>query len=582
LYKDGAWVLDFIDTSSTPVYTGGGVGLYYSSGGSFDNFSVICTPSTVAPPTFSPDGSYITGPTAITISSVTEGASIYYTTDGTLPATSQTGSTLLYTEPGVIVNPETTLKAIAVADGCKSGITSMTYAVSGRFSMGWYAMHLTDWNLPLGMTPLDESQTHGFDYVMPYFAFSSGDSAVLSYLDSALARGVKVLIDLHPAEIPEVQRRVNLVKDHAAVYGYYLEDEPEVRDISAQTVIDKYNAVKAKDDNPNHPVVLTFYKPLAEAQDYLPAADIVARELYTVSRISQVQNDVTIAMNAGKKYIALPGAYQESGHTMPSASQMRYMILGSIAGGADGIMPFIFEGTPSSDQSDVPAAGWRDAIVYPTTDLLPSIAPLLSKGSSGLTSSSTNAQANGITWVFKGTSNDAVLVAANNSSSSRSAIDFSVDGVNHPVTSVSVVGESRTVTMNSTGQITDSFTGYGSHIYKFTAATSGDANTDGKVDVGDLGILAANYGKTSGATWDLGDFNGDGAVDVGDLGILAANYGSSGSGFEADYAKVFFGTADGASAEDDEETTNSLCSSLGLSLIAGLAMLGLMIVKLDE
>jgi uncharacterized protein (DUF2141 family) len=107
----------------------------------------------------------------------------------------------------------------------------------------------------------------------------------------------------------------------------------------------------------------------------------------------------------------------------------------------------------------------------------------------------------------------------------------------------------------------------------------GDANADSKVDVGDLGILAANYGMTEGATWDLGDFNGDGKVDVGDLGILAANYGrgsSSASNFDADYAKVF------GTEADEEETESTLCSSLGLSLIAGLSLMGLMLVKLDE
>lgn len=58
------------------------------------------------------------------------------------------------------------------------------------------------------------------------------------------------------------------------------------------------------------------------------------------------------------------------------------------------------------------------------------------------------------------------------------------------------------------------------------AAIPGDANNDGMVDVGDLGILAGNYGMQSGATWAQGDFNNDGAVDVGDLGILAGNYGT--------------------------------------------------------
>jgi hypothetical protein len=109
----------------------------------------------------------------------------------------------------------------------------------------------------------------------------------------------------------------------------------------------------------------------------------------------------------------------------------------------------------------------------------------------------------------------------------------------------------------------------------------GDANGDGMVDVGDLGILAANYGGT-GKSWAEGDFNGDGLVDVGDLGILAANYGtgnSNAANFDADYAKVF-GTA--TEEDDAEDTTSSLCSSFGLSLIAGIALMGLLMVKLEE
>lgn len=113
-----------------------------------------------------------------------------------------------------------------------------------------------------------------------------------------------------------------------------------------------------------------------------------------------------------------------------------------------------------------------------------------------------------------------------------------------------------------------------------TAAIPGDANGDGAVDVGDLGILAANYGTTSGATPREGDFNGDGAVDVGDLGILAANYGTQASGssdYNTDYAKVF-----GATANQEEETASSVCSSMGLPMVAGLMLLGLMMVKLED
>ena len=52
----------------------------------------------------------------------------------------------------------------------------------------------------------------------------------------------------------------------------------------------------------------------------------------------------------------------------------------------------------------------------------------------------------------------------------------------------------------------------------------GDANGDGKVDINDLTIVQANYGKTTGMTWQTGDFNGDGKVDINDLTIIQTNY----------------------------------------------------------
>jgi hypothetical protein len=119
--------------------------------------------------------------------------------------------------------------------------------------------------------------------------------------------------------------------------------------------------------------------------------------------------------------------------------------------------------------------------------------------------------------------------------------------------------------------------------YKLSAAPAipGDANIDGMVDVGDLGILAANYGG-SGKTWTQGDFNGDTFVDVGDLGILAAHYGEGVPNlatvdFNADYAKAF-----GTTVTDDQTQTtdasSSICSALGLPLVGGLMLTSLMLL----
>lgn len=53
---------------------------------------------------------------------------------------------------------------------------------------------------------------------------------------------------------------------------------------------------------------------------------------------------------------------------------------------------------------------------------------------------------------------------------------------------------------------------------------SGDANLDGQVDIGDLGLLSGSWQQPSGRSWFDGDFTFDGAVDIGDLGLLSGNW----------------------------------------------------------
>jgi hypothetical protein len=88
--------------------------------------------------------------------------------------------------------------------------------------------------------------------------------------------------------------------------------------------------------------------------------------------------------------------------------------------------------------------------------------------------------------------------------------------------------------------------------------------------------------------WSLGDFNNDGSIDVGDLGILAANYGTGSSGvctFNMDYAKVF-GSESSLTAVTDVLTDNDqdreLCSNLGLPFLIGLALMGMMLIRFGK
>jgi hypothetical protein len=54
----------------------------------------------------------------------------------------------------------------------------------------------------------------------------------------------------------------------------------------------------------------------------------------------------------------------------------------------------------------------------------------------------------------------------------------------------------------------------------------GDANHDGRVNLADFNILAANFGQ-SNRTFSQGDFNYDGTVNLSDFNLLAGRFGQA-------------------------------------------------------
>ena len=82
---------------------------------------------TVATPEFSVASGAVNSGTEVTISCATDGAKIYYTTDGTEPTASSTEYTA-----AISVTPPMTLKAIAVKDGMNnSAVASASYTIKG-------------------------------------------------------------------------------------------------------------------------------------------------------------------------------------------------------------------------------------------------------------------------------------------------------------------------------------------------------------------------------------------------------------------------------------------------------------------
>jgi len=95
---------------------------------SYDNYDGSGTdpqPATVAQPVFSPLGGTYTGMVNVSMSTTTQGATIFFTANGSEP----TDQSTRYTGP-IIIDETTTLKAVAIKDDTKSSITEATYVIT--------------------------------------------------------------------------------------------------------------------------------------------------------------------------------------------------------------------------------------------------------------------------------------------------------------------------------------------------------------------------------------------------------------------------------------------------------------------
>jgi hypothetical protein len=82
------------------------------------------------------------------------------------------------------------------------------------------------------------------------------------------------------------------------------------------------------------------------------------------------------------------------------------------------------------------------------------------------------------------------------------------------------------VDQEATGDDTTGFSVWLTNASNLTMAMPGDADDNGTVDINDLTIVLANYGRT-GTAWSQGEFTGDGTVDVNDLTIVLAGFGQT-------------------------------------------------------
>ena len=123
LALSAALVFGMISCSSEADNNAALIGILNSSKGN----SGTPVKGTVATPAFSVASGEVDSGTSVTISCATEGAKIYYTTDGSEPTASGTEYTA-----AISVTPPMTLKAIAVKSGMNnSAVASVSYTIKG-------------------------------------------------------------------------------------------------------------------------------------------------------------------------------------------------------------------------------------------------------------------------------------------------------------------------------------------------------------------------------------------------------------------------------------------------------------------
>jgi hypothetical protein len=574
----------------------------YWSGLIVDNFKVTQT-LVAEKPTFSPSGKYISGPTAITVLSGTTGASIYYTLDGSTPTSVST----LYTAP-VMVSNGTTLRAIALAEGFDpSEVTTETFL---------FQIPVLAWS---GIPPylsspgrFNELKEAGFTHHLQLYS-TFADTQVA--LDCAQGAGIKMVMN----PIGSVDTYMQTFRNHPALEAYYLSDEPgawQFADLAnkIQTIryMDRrhwcYINLLPNYASPQQWGVSSYESYVNTFLETVPV-EVLSFDHYPILssgvRPGFYKNLDVISTAAREKNIPFWGFALSVGHydyPVPTLTHLRHEIYSHLAYGAQGIQYFTYW-TVSNDFQQAPIAlnGERT----PTYQVVQSMnqelkgvghifrgARILSIGHTGAVLPEGTAPYVPLSPIISlTTQGDGAVVSrlVNDRTWYLSVVNrdiHNVMGLNLTVDTgrgISKVAKEGSAT--ALGSATVSYTvDPGDILVLKWDAIPGDSNMDDAVDVGDLGILAANYGGLS-KNWSQGDFNNDGCVDVGDLGILAANYGTNAGNadWSADYAKAFGVAADdGADATKENELDSSFCGGLGLPLLAGLLFAGLLLMKLDE
>lgn len=220
---------------------------------------------------------------------------------------------------------------------------------------------------PVFQTLPEEEVVKGFNMISPYQKIAPetlGERK--AYMDRCAELGMKVHYNLLSVSggggvgskiegLSDNDKRERLIeeirtfRDHPALLGWYISDEPNGLKITPQQLEEIYKVVKEND--PWHPVSIVFMAPFLSARKYANALDIVMADPYPIPNLpvtiaGDVAEQLYFEFKDKKPVWIIPQAFGggELWSREPTLQEIRSMTWQAIINGAAGIQYFVRQG----------------------------------------------------------------------------------------------------------------------------------------------------------------------------------------------------------------------------------------------
>lgn len=308
-------------------------------------------------------------------------------------------------------------------------------------------------------------------------AYLGQPSVIAGYLDRARDLGVKVILDMrffNPAlSTSQFANGINTFKNHPALYGWYIADEPELatdRTATINAVATYYSLLKAND--PGHPGFGVHSGTVSHS--FAPLEDLIGVDWYPSARNTEFGGGVPTSYDAwnagltaagthGKRFVAVAQGFgvnpYESVYKDLTYGELRYHAFSALVQGIDFILFW------TDDWTNEHTA----ALVAKIISQIHAISGAMKNGVTNDARIKVSHSTGDLVFRY-GAAGDAKAILAVNianrsgGGATLSDVRFTLPA-NQAASHVEVLGESRTIPVTN-GAFSDTFNRFEVHIYR--------------------------------------------------------------------------------------------------------------------